>query len=359
MIIKSIKLTNFRCHEEFTFDFKKKTSVIVGENGSGKTSVLEAIYEALRGKSFRAVDREILKREADFYRIEIDFMSGEKTVVAFFGVKNGANSEFCLSGKNSFRENEIFKKQFLVGRKKYLRLPKKYKYPIVLFLPDDLHLISSSPTSKRNFFDRILSELNDNYLTILNRYEKTLKQRNDLLKKYTEEQVSEVSNLIFSWNLLLAKYGVEIRNERKKFIEELNERLTAVYRSVAYNADELKVGYVLQGDDVSSDEYFKRLEAELRRDLILGHTVFGVHRDNYQFVFNDNEANGSASRGEVRSIILAMKFIEAQLIFEKTAKKPIVLLDDVFSELDEKRQKSLTRNFKDNQVIITSTEFME
>ena len=344
MVIRSIKLKNFRCHDDFEFLFKKKTSVIVGENGSGKTSVLEAIYEALRGKSFRATDPDILKRKSDYYRIEVEFYDGEKTIVAFGSLDS-------VSGEN--------KKQFLVGGKKYLRLPKKYRYPIVLFLPDDLHLISSSPTRKRDFFDRILSELDDTYSTILNRYEKALKQRNDLLKKYTEDDLEEVSSVIFSWNLLLAKYGVEIRKKRDAFIKEMNERLTKTYRSIADNLDEVFVVYKIQGEKVSENDYFKRLEDELRRDLIIGHTGFGVHRDGYDFIFNNSDANGSASRGEVRSIILAMKFIEAEMIFEKTRKRPIVLLDDVFSELDEMRQKSLTSNFKDNQVIITSVDVSE
>ena len=165
--------------------------------------------------------------------------------------------------------------------------------------------------------------------------------------------------MIFSWNLLLSKYGVEIRKIREKFVKELNERLTKTYRSIAENSDEVFVEYKLQGDKLTENEYLRRLEGELRRDLILGHTGFGVHRDSYEFLFNNADANGSASRGEVRSIILALKFIEAELIFEKVGKRPVVLLDDVFSELDEKRQKCLTRNFKDNQVIITSVEVSE
>ena len=343
MVIKNIKINNFRCHTDFSFQFKKKTSVIIGENGSGKTSVLEAIYEALRGKSFRAVDSDILKRESDYYRIEVDFCDGEKTVVAFGDLDAGGEK----------------KKQFLVGGKKYIRLPKKYRYPIVLFLPDDLHIISSSPTRKRDFFDRILSELDDTYSTTLNRYEKSLKQRNDLLKKYTEDDIEEVRSIIFSWNLLLSRYGVEIRKKRERFISEINNRLTKTYRSIADNDDEIEILYNIQGDEVSENEYFRRLENELKRDLVVGHTGFGVHRDNYNFIFNGSDADGSASRGEVRSIVLALKFIEAELIFEKTTKRPIVLLDDVFSELDEKRQKSLTSNFKDNQVIITSVEVVK
>lgn len=335
MIIKQIKLTNFRCHAEFVFEFQKKTSIIVGENGSGKTSVLEAVYEALQGKSFRATDDDILKRGSEFYRIELDFYDGEKTIVFY---------------KN--------KKEFLVGGKKFTRLPKKYKYSVVLFLPEDLHIIETSPTKKREFFDRICSGLDETYSSLLSRYNKALKQRNEILKQAAESG-RDVREEIFSWNLMLAKYGVEVRKKRAKLVCEINKKLTDVYRSIADNEDEISVKYEMFGGEISESEYLARLEQEIQRDLILGHTGFGIQRDNFVFIFNKKEAEGSASRGEVRSTILALKFVEAGMIYEKTGKRPVVLLDDVFSELDEKRQKSLMRNFKDNQVLITSVEVKE
>ena len=123
-----------------------------------------------------------------------------------------------------------------------------------------------------------------------------------------------------------------------------------------YNDDSVYLKLELFGGEISEADYFNRLEAELSRDLVLGHTGFGIHRDDFVFLFNEREADGTASRGELRSIILAMKFIEADLIFQETGKRPVVLLDDVFSELDNMRQKSLVKNFKDNQVIMTSVE---
>ena len=122
------------------------------------------------------------------------------------------------------------------------------------------------------------------------------------------------------------------------------------------NDDSVYLKLELFGGEISEADYFNRLEAELARDLVLGHTGFGIHRDDFVFLFNEREADGTASRGELRSIILAMKFIEADLIFKETGKRPVVLLDDVFSELDNMRQKSLVKNFKDNQVIMTSVE---
>lgn len=336
MIIQSVQLVNFRSHDEFLLNCNKKTSLLIGENGSGKTSVLEAIYEALRGKSFKASDSEILKRGADFYRVELNFCDGKKTVVLFDGKK----------------------KQFLVEDKKVARLPKRNRYPVVLFLPDDLHLVATSPTKRKTYFDRVLAEFDESYSSSLLKYEKSLKQRNELLKRYVKEgEAGRISKSdFFSWNILLAKYGLEIRNRRKQYLEKLNNIYSDVYHSIVDNDDSVHLKLELFGGEISEADYFNRLEVELARDLVLGHTGFGIHRDDFVFLFNEREADGTASRGELRSIILAMKFIEADLIFQETGKRPVVLLDDVFSELDNIRQKSLVKNFKDNQVIMTSVE---
>lgn len=336
MIIQSVQLVNFRSHDEFLLRCNKKTSLLIGENGSGKTSVLEAIYEALRGKSFKASDGEILKRGADFYRVELNFCDGKKTVVLFDGKK----------------------KQFLVEDKRTARLPKRNRYPVVLFLPDDLHLVATSPIKRRAYFDRVLAEFDETYSSSLLKYEKSLKQRNELLKRYVKEgEAGRISKSdFFSWNILLAKYGLEIRNRRKQYLEKLNNIYSDVYHSIVDNDDSVYLKLELFGGEISEADYFNRLEAELDRDLVLGHTGFGIHRDDFVFLFNGEGADGTASRGELRSMILAMKFIEAELIFQETGKRPVVLLDDVFSELDNMRQKSLVKNFKENQVIITSVE---
>jgi DNA replication and repair protein RecF len=160
---------------------------------------------------------------------------------------------------------------------------------------------------------------------------------------------------MLSWNILLAKYGAEIAKFRKQFVGEINEKFTEMYRSIADNQDEVEIKVeTLTSED--SNKYLQMLEAGFEKDLALGHTSFGVHRDDFIFLFNQKEADGSASRGETRSMILALKFIEAEMILNKLGKRPIVLLDDVFSELDDVRRKCLVENFRDNQVIITSVE---
>lgn len=325
MVIRRIKLQNFRSHESFGLDFEQQTTKIVGRNGCGKTSILEAVYETLQGKSFRAVDREILRRGAEFYRVELDYEDGRKVVAVYNGVR----------------------KEFLVEDKKTARLPKKVKYPIVLFEPDDLNLVGSSPTSRRNYFDRMFGQLSEKYSVALAKYNKALKQRNELLK----QEVVQRGDL-FSWNVMLTKYGAELEKERERLIERINQRFTEVYYSIAENSDEISMQYLAEVETES--EFLRELEVGFERDRILGHTSFGVHHDNYEFVFNRRKADGSASRGEVRSMVIALKFIEAEMIVEKLGKAPVVLLDDVFSELDEMRQKCLVRNFKNNQIVLTS-----
>lgn len=330
MIIKEIKINNFRSHKEYFLKFNKKTTMIVGENGCGKTSVLEAIYEGLRGKSFKATDKDILKRGEEFYRIELDYCDGEKTIVVYDGEKN--------------------KKIFQVQDKKFGRLPKKNKYPVVVFEPDDLNLIGASPNHKRTYFDRFFSQLSESYNNSLLKYNKALRQRNELLKRdflKAEE--------VFSWNVMLAKYGTEISLFRKNKTNEINKIITETYRGIADNKDAVQFVYTTH-TEAQESEYLQQLERCFEKDKILGHTSFGVHRDDFEFRFNEKEADGTASRGEIRSIILALKFIEAGMLEKEKNIKPLILLDDVFSELDGKRQKCLVRNFKDNQVIITSVK---
>ena len=336
MLIDYIKLNNFRIHKEYYLKIKPDTTLILGANGIGKTSVIEAIYLVLRGKSFKATDKEILNRESEFYRVELGKTDGEKIVATFDGNK----------------------KQFLIQDKKSARLPKKDKYPVILFLPEDMHLISTSPTKRRSYFDRILEEFDLNYHHNLLMYEKTLKQRNDLLKKIAiseQEFGLESESVFFSLNIMLSKYGTAINQTRQRYIGRINEKMTTLYRSIAQNEDEIEIHYdSLCG--LSQNDYYKRLDAEFRIDLMRGVTKFGVHRDDFLFKFNGVLADGTASRGETRSIILALKFNEAELIETETRKKPVILLDDVFSELDKVRQTALVEKFKNHQVILTSVE---
>ena len=329
MLIKNITLTNFRNHQKYSLECQKDTTLILGENGCGKTSVLEAIYILTQGKSFRATDPDIIKRGADFYHIEIVYDTGQK-ITATYDKKT---------------------KTYKIEDKKFRRLPKNHKYPIILFLPSDLNLISGAPSRHRDYFDRFFSILSQEYNTALNKYNKALLQRNKLLKS---EFLTPTA--LFPWNILLAKNGTILKTLREKYIKKINQILIPTYHTIAENDDKVEIRYTTEIKDFTENEYLNLLEKNYEKDRILTHTSFGVHKDDFEFIFNKSLADGSASRGETRSIILALKFIEAKIINEELNKKPIILLDDVFSELDNKRRKCLINNFKNHQVIITSVE---
>ena len=325
MVIKSVKLINFRNYESFVLDFQRQMTLVVGGNGSGKTSVIEAVYLALVGKSFRSGDEEIVRRGEGGYRVEV--VRRDKVVVVRYDGQ---------------------KRTFEIGGKKYGRLPAGEKYPVVLFLPSDLNLVGSSPVKKRDYFDTLLSNLDTVYHKALINYSKALRQRNELLKSGRVAR-----NELFAWDVMLARYGVEIEKKRKWLVGEINGVLGKEYRKIAGQKDECVLE--LRGvGGVSEGGYLEKLEKGVARDKVLGHTSFGVHRDEWCFSFNKETADGNASRGETRSMVLALKFIEADMLERELGKKPLILLDDVFSELDGVRQGKLVKNFVGNQVVVTS-----
>ena len=329
MLIRQVSLTNFRNHSLYHLDCRPDTTLIIGKNGCGKTSVLEAIYILMNGKSFRATDPEIIKRGAAFYRIELEYDNGE-TIVATY---NGTT------------------KTFIVGDGKARRLPKKHRHPVILFEPPDLNLVGGSPARHRDYFNRFFGQLSSDYASCVSRYDKALRQRNQLLKS---EHFDETA--LASWDLLLARYGTKLRELRQSYTQIINHSINTVYHSIAENQDVVSLAYRSSTGSVDESAYLQTLNATHAKDRCLGHTYFGVHKDDFDFIFNDKQADGSASRGETRSIILALKFIEADTIYHILHEKPIILLDDVFSELDDKRRRCLVSNFKNHQVIITSVE---
>ena len=331
MILKTLRVQNFRTHSDFILEIGEKSTLISGANGSGKTSLLEAIYFALQGTSFRSSDKEILRNDgSSWFRIDLkDSKDSLRTIIFNDAVQKS-------------------KKQFLVDGNKKARLSSNLRIPVVLFEPDDLQLLSGSPTRRRNFLDYFLSQIFPSFQLALTRYSKALKQRNNLLKR---DNVSK--DELFPWNLMLAEYGAEIISKRQDFLELLNSKIEEVYFEISGVKDEIEIDYL--GEKVSKNEILAILSENIERDKILGYTNFGPHKHDIQFIFNKKPAQNVASRGENRSLVLALKFIETDILSDLTSKRPIVLLDDVFSELDDDRQKLLTKHFSKYQTIITST----
>lgn len=328
MIIRSLAVENFRSHRSFSRKFSKTVTVITGPNGSGKTSLIEAIMVALGGHSFKASDSDLLRHDADWWRIELLIDDQNRTV--------------------KYQPGAPKPKQFIVDDKTSVRLPQTMKYPVVLFEPDDLRLLHGSPARRRQFIDQFAGQLVPGYSRVLRRYERALLQRNRLLKSGASD------NALFAWNVSLAQYGAQIIDVRRRLTERLNTGLQSTYRTIAQTKDIVTVSYSHTTAD-NEQKLLADLESATDRDRILGFTSVGPHRHDVLLDFNGAMAINAASRGEVRTIILALKFLEVDIVQEVTAKPPIVLLDDVLSELDDKRQTHLATKFQNHQIIMTST----
>lgn len=332
MVVHSIAVQNVRSHSIFTVELSPNVTVITGENGSGKTSLLEAIYISYQGTSFRSSDTEVLKRDMPWWKIDILQIDGKKRIVKYDPSRS--------SGK----------KQFVVDDKTHYRLPAKNKYPIVLFEPEDLRLLNGSPARRRQFIDRFIGQLNPLYHSTLLRYERALKQRNNLLKKYSINQ-----DELFAWDVALADYGSYIIEQRIAFIEQINSKLSDAYNNIAHSDDEVSVHYSHTFIGDIKQRLLGELHAYYEKDRALGNTSTGPHRHDLVFKLNGLPALSTASRGENRTIVLALKFLEVDIIESLTGNKPIILLDDVFSELDATRQDALSNTIKSHQIIISST----
>ncbi|NCU33960.1 DNA replication and repair protein RecF [Candidatus Saccharibacteria bacterium] len=331
MIIKRLRVQNFRAHSDFTAEIGSGSTLILGPNGSGKTSLLEAIYVLLQGTSFRSSDKDILKNDGEdaWFRADLIDQKDDARTIKYNSLLTNGKKQFEISGKKSYR------------------LPINARFPVVLFEPGDLSLLSGSPARRRQFMDRFLSQSDFGYRQAFARYNKALKQRNILLK-----QDNFLPDEIFPWNLMLAEYGEVILSKRLEFVDRLNKEIGLVYGDISGVEDQIEIIY--NGDVLCKEKIMQLLSANQAKDRILGATSFGPHRHDLRFIFNGFEANSVASRGENRSIVLALKFLETDILAELSGRQPIVLLDDVFSELDASRQQLLTNHFSQYQTIITS-----
>ncbi|MEI6850919.1 MAG: DNA replication and repair protein RecF [Candidatus Saccharibacteria bacterium] len=329
-VVKKLSVENIRSHEKFTIKLSPTVTVITGNNGSGKTSLIEALYIALQGTSFKGTDSDILRYESPWWRIDVEFDSYIKHTITFDPNLSTGRKKINIDDNLTYR------------------MAAKNKHPVVLFEPDDLRLLHGSPTRRRQFIDRFISQLDPLYLNALHKYERALKQRNNLMKK---SYIS--SDELFVWDIALSEYGSYIIEKRIAFIEQINSKLDEVYNSIAKSNDLVSVHYSNTYIGDIKQKLLNDLNKHIEKDKVLGFTSTGAHRHDVIFKFNDSSALDVASRGEIRTIVLAIKFIEVEIIEQITNKKPIILLDDVFSELDDSRQKRLLSSA--GQMVISST----
>jgi len=335
MVVKSINLKNFRCHKDITVELNPNVTIITGKNGSGKTSILEAIYIIYRGKSFKGSFKDIINNKSSWWSIKANIDDDEIS--------------------SSFKTlNNIKEKKFVINNNKHTNLPIKNKKPVVLFEPEDMRIINGSPTRRRDYIDKLIAQFDSSYQTVINRYNKALKQRNFLLKK-----PKTTDKDLFIWNTSLSDYGSYIVKKRIEILELINQSITDIYNKISESSDQVNIKYSEELQNSTKEKIFNQLEKDYSKDALIGTTTTGPHRHDISFYLNNKEAKITASRGEIRTIILAMKFFEIQRIESETNKKPIILLDDVYSELDEKRQNKLNSFTNKNQVVISSVNYID
>lgn len=333
MKLRRLSVQNIRSHNEKIIILSPQTTILTGSNGIGKTTLLEAIYISLQGSSFKGVDSDILAHNTPWYRIDV--MTDEDVV------RSVTFDPSRTSGK----------KRFIINEKTSYRMSPRDKYPVVLFEPEDLRLLHGSPSRRRQFIDHFISQINPMYHMTLRRYDRALKQRNALLKRDTVTNED-----LFVWNVSLSEHGARIIEQRIYAVEMINKQLNDNYYNIAQTKDVISAHYSDTYIGNLSQKLLHELETKLQYDKTVKHTSVGPHRHDVVFRFNDSPALSVASRGEVRTILLALKRIETLLIRDLTGQDPVILLDDVFSELDTARQSHIILS-ENNQTIITATNF--
>lgn len=328
MYLSKIRLQNFRSYDDFSVSFDPGVTIITGKNGSGKTNLLEAIYLLCRGKSFRDSDEYITAHGKAWWKV------------------SGTYHDQAREARYDQGE-----KSFVVHGRPVKRLSTTTILPVVLFEPDELMLVHGSPVARRKYIDQVIASVTPGYATTLRAYERITAQRNRLLKS-PDARPDE----FFVWDIMLAEHADRIVRRRREIITEWNEHLSPVYSSIAAATTAVDCRYLssIAAAAPYKQTLIEELQQRFARDRLIGTTTVGPHRDDIEFRLNQRSFVQTASRGEVRSLLLTLKYVEAHLLQTHYHHPPLLLFDDVFSELDTQRQKHII-SYGHNQVIVTST----
>lgn len=332
-MISDIRLQNFRSYDDASFEFSNGVNIVVGPNASGKTNLLEAILVMAAGSSYRAKDADLVAFTQPWARIDAHLPTGLRTVK--LEAQNGTKKSFEIDGSTT------------------LRLSLSKTMPVVVFEPNHLHLLQGSPEIRRDYLDNLLSQLIDNYTKLRHQYRRTLSQRNALLKRGDMSQQDQ----LFGWNIRLSELGEQIVQERQKLINTCNEHMSECYSQLSHKKTAIELRY---HSSCAVERYgssmLQKLEQTAALDFQRGFTAYGPHRDDMVVYMEGHPADITASRGEARTLLLCLKIIELTLLQEGRGQAPMLLLDDVFSELDGARRKALTGFLEKYQTFITTTD---
>lgn len=336
MFIEKLALNNFRNYSEEEISFSEGINILYGDNAQGKTNILEAIYMTATTKSHRGnKDKEIIRFGCEEAHIRADINKNDIKHRIDMHLKNNKSKGVAIDMVTIRRTAQLFG---LVN--------------IVLFSPEDLSIIKDSPAERRKFIDMELCQLNKLYYSELSSYNKVLNQRNNLLKQISFNEKSK--DLLDVWDEQLVNYGIKIISLRDNFINMINEIIADIHSSLTSGKEKLKVIYEKNSDEISFSE---RLREKRFVDLKYQSTSVGPHRDDISFIVNDIDIKKYGSQGQQRTVALSLKLAEIELVKRIIKDNPILLLDDVMSELDSTRRDALLSYISDIQTIITCTGY--
>lgn len=341
MLINNMHLQNFRNYSDQTIKFMPGTNILIGDNGQGKTNIVEGIYYLLTGKSYR------VQREQDLLRWD--------------------QSEFHLYGDFISKNHKIFLESHYKNKKKMVKINQVPcqrlsdfvgTINVIFFSPDDLVMIKGGPLERRRFLDLHIAQMRPGHVSILNAYNKVIQQKSALLKLSIEK--SHKYSQLQLWNEQIIELGIKIMINRADMTERLQAAADLIYDNLTSYKEKMKVFYLALGKKnlkEAIDEYPKLLNDKLDQEIERQMVLVGPHRDDLQILLNDKPARLYASQGQQRSIVLSLKLAELELINQEKGEYPLLLLDDVLSELDCFRREYLIKfiELSHVQTIITMT----
>ncbi|MTI49784.1 DNA replication/repair protein RecF [Sporosalibacterium faouarense] len=344
MYVDSIKLINFRNYKNLDIKLNSRLNLFIGNNAQGKTNLLESIYICSTGKSYRtSIDKELINLSRDKAYIGIDVI----------------NEEFDKKLEIKFERNKG--KTARINKVEVDKISDLYgAFNVVIFSPEDLKLVKEGPNQRRMFLDNEISQISPRYRYNLGRYNKILTQRNNLLKIIQYDKSKK--KLLDVWNSQLIDVGTEILLKRLSFLKQLSIISKDIHRKITGSIEELDIEYMSSFEIESNDKqkiqnnFLNTLKKNIDKEIERGTTRFGPHRDDIKILVNNIDIRTFGSQGQQRTSALSLKLAEVELIKQAVGEYPVLLLDDVLSELDLNRRKYLVSTFKDIQTIITSTD---
>lgn len=332
MYIKELSLQDFRSYEELNIALDHGINIFHGDNAQGKTNILEAIYLCATARSHRTHrEKEIIKwgTECAHVKLQIKKKYVEDTI------------DFHLSQKS---------KSALINKMPIGKLGELFgALNVVMFSPEDLQLIKNSPKERRRFLDIELCQVDKLYYYALRQYHKVLKQRNLMLKQYSKQKDYSMLDV---WDMQLEEYARTVIEKRITFIEELNEIASSIHRDISGKKENLQIVYM---PSIEIEDFSEKMLKYREKDILYQTTSIGPHRDDLKFLINDTDVKTYGSQGQQRTVVLSMKLAELKIMKKYIGESPVLLLDDVLSELDEKRQTDLFKYTESIQTLITCT----